>query len=143
MEPVTASDESAHGPARLADGLASRLVGELLRRGDPGYDDSRLVWNGTIDRSAVIARCAEVEDVITCVQFAAEQDLLVAVRGDVRMGAEVVGGGGDGWLDHLILRGRDAEPERVDAAGLFVMIGPGRTPPGCRRRSRATRAAIS
>jgi thioredoxin reductase (NADPH) len=59
---------------------------------------------------------------------------------DVRMGAEVVGGGGDGWLDHLILRSRDAEPERVEAAGLFVMVGArphtGWLPPEIARDSR-------
>ena len=43
---------------------------------------------------------------------------------EVRLGTEIVGGGGDGWLEHLVLRdcagGRD---ETVEANGLFVMIG--------------------
>ena len=43
---------------------------------------------------------------------------------EVRTGTEVVDGGGDGWLDHLVLHHRgSAELERVDAYGLFLMIG--------------------
>jgi hypothetical protein len=39
----------------------TRLRGALLRPGDPGYDDARMVWNGMIDRRpALIARCAGV-----------------------------------------------------------------------------------
>ncbi|HEV2491372.1 MAG TPA: FAD-binding oxidoreductase [Candidatus Acidoferrales bacterium] len=58
------------------------LRGELLRPGDPGYDQARKVWNGMIDkRPAMIVRCAGVADVIECVRFARTHDLVVAVRG--------------------------------------------------------------
>ncbi len=56
--------------------------GELIRPDDPDYDDARAVWNGMIDkRPGVIARCAGTADVISAVNFARENDLLVAVRG--------------------------------------------------------------
>ncbi|HEU4945079.1 MAG TPA: FAD-dependent oxidoreductase [Solirubrobacterales bacterium] len=45
---------------------------------------------------------------------------------DVRLGTEVVGGsgGGDGWLERLILRsGADGATETVAADGLFLLIG--------------------
>jgi thioredoxin reductase (NADPH) len=42
---------------------------------------------------------------------------------DVRLGTEVVGGGGDGWLDRLVLRTPGGEEETVPAQGLFLMIG--------------------
>jgi thioredoxin reductase (NADPH) len=43
---------------------------------------------------------------------------------DVRLGTEVVGGDGDGWLRQLTLRsGPDGEEETIDSAGLFLMIG--------------------
>ena len=43
---------------------------------------------------------------------------------DVRLGAEVVGGGGQGRLERLTLRDRESgETETVDAAALFVLIG--------------------
>jgi thioredoxin reductase (NADPH) len=43
---------------------------------------------------------------------------------DVRLGTEVIGGGGDGWLRRLTLRDvSSGEEETVPAAGLFLMIG--------------------
>jgi thioredoxin reductase (NADPH) len=43
---------------------------------------------------------------------------------EVRTGTEVVDGGGDGWLDHLVLRNRaSGDEETVDAYALFLMIG--------------------
>jgi thioredoxin reductase (NADPH) len=43
---------------------------------------------------------------------------------EVRTGTEVVDGGGDGWLDHLVLRDRaDGGLETVGAYALFLMIG--------------------
>jgi thioredoxin reductase (NADPH) len=42
----------------------------------------------------------------------------------VRLRTEIVGGGGDGWLEHLVLRDRaEGSEETVDAGGLFLMIG--------------------
>jgi thioredoxin reductase (NADPH) len=42
----------------------------------------------------------------------------------VRLQTEIVGGGGDGWLEHLVLRDRaKGSEETVDADGLFLMIG--------------------
>jgi thioredoxin reductase (NADPH) len=43
---------------------------------------------------------------------------------DVRLATAVIGGGGEGWLDHLVLRDvAGGDPETVPAAGLFLMIG--------------------
>ncbi|MCF6508728.1 pyridine nucleotide-disulfide oxidoreductase [Blastococcus sp. MG754426] len=43
---------------------------------------------------------------------------------EVRTGTEVVDGGGEGWLDHLVLRDRaTGAEEKVDAYALFLMIG--------------------
>ena len=43
---------------------------------------------------------------------------------DVRLGTEVVGGGGDGWLTHLVLRERASGAEETVAAdGLYPSIG--------------------
>jgi thioredoxin reductase (NADPH) len=43
----------------------------------------------------------------------------------VRLGTEIIGGGGgDGWLGHLVLRDRGTgREETVDAGGLFIMVG--------------------
>jgi FAD/FMN-containing dehydrogenase len=62
--------------------LRTRFSGELIRPGDAVYDEARKIWNGMIDRyPALIARCGSVADVQAAVNFAREQDLLVAVRG--------------------------------------------------------------
>jgi thioredoxin reductase (NADPH) len=43
---------------------------------------------------------------------------------EIRLGTEVVGGGGDGWLTHLVLRDRaSGTEERVIADGLYLSIG--------------------
>jgi FAD/FMN-containing dehydrogenase len=56
--------------------------GDLLRDGDSGYDESRTVFNASIDRRpALIARCTGVADVIAAIGFAREQGLAVSVRG--------------------------------------------------------------
>ena len=58
------------------------LRGQSFGPGDPGYDAARTIPNAMIDRRpAIIARCAGAADVIACVQFAREHDLLVSVRG--------------------------------------------------------------
>ena len=62
--------------------LRAKLRGELITPGDAAYDDARKVYNGMIDkRPALIARCADVADVIAGVNFAREKKLLLAVRG--------------------------------------------------------------
>jgi FAD/FMN-containing dehydrogenase len=64
------------------DKLRASLHGQLIQPGDAGYDDARKVWNGMIDRHpALIVRCADGADVISAVNFARTENLLVAVRG--------------------------------------------------------------
>lgn len=71
-------------PSKSADSedLRAHFLGELIRPGDPTYDDSRRIWNGWIDRRpGLIARCRGAADVIAVVRFGREHDALVAVRG--------------------------------------------------------------
>src|SRR5919205_1924553 len=91
--------------------FAASLRGGLLRPGDAGYDDGRLLWNGMIDkRPALIARCSGAADVIAAVNFAREHDLLLAVRGG---GHGVAGRAAcdDGlMLDLSLMRGVRVDP---------------------------------
>jgi FAD/FMN-containing dehydrogenase len=56
--------------------------GELIRPEDPGYDEARSLFNGSVDkRPALIARCTGPDDVRAALAHARENDLVVAVRG--------------------------------------------------------------
>ena len=62
--------------------LGNKLRGSLIQAEDENYNEARQIWNGMFDkRPAVIARCADVTDVMDAVRFARERHLLVAVRG--------------------------------------------------------------
>ncbi len=62
--------------------LKEALRGRLIQPGDADYDEARKVYNGMIHRKPrLIARCADVADVILSVNFARENDLLVSIRG--------------------------------------------------------------
>ncbi len=69
-------------PQPALEKFKAYLRGTSLCPGEPGYDAARTIHNASIDhRPAIIARCAGVADVITCVRFAREHELLVSVRG--------------------------------------------------------------
>ncbi len=58
------------------------LRGPVLTEADAGYDETRQIWNGMFDkRPGVIARCLSAADVIAAVNYARDNNLLVAVRG--------------------------------------------------------------
>ena len=62
--------------------LASVMNGRVLQPGSQAYDEARAVWNGMIDRKpAIIAQVADVQDVVSVVNFAREHDVLLSVRG--------------------------------------------------------------
>ncbi len=63
-------------------GFRAQLRGRLVGPNDQDYDTIRQVYNGMIDkRPALIARCVDVADVITAVNFGRDNGLNVAVRG--------------------------------------------------------------
>src|SRR5262245_43683785 len=60
----------------------SNFRGELLGPEDAGYDAARSIYNGMIDRHpAIVARCADADDVAVAIALAREFDLPLAVRG--------------------------------------------------------------
>ncbi|KAB1188014.1 MULTISPECIES: FAD-binding oxidoreductase [Haloferax] len=62
--------------------IHAAFTGTLVQPEDPGFDDARAIWNGMVDKyPLLIARCADVDDVVTAVNFARENDLPVAIRG--------------------------------------------------------------
>jgi hypothetical protein len=62
--------------------------GELYAPGDEGYDEARKIYNAMIDkRPGLIARCANVADVISAVNLARDHGWTLAVRGGGHNGA--------------------------------------------------------
>jgi FAD/FMN-containing dehydrogenase len=117
--------------------LAAAFRGELLGPSDDGYDSTRRVWNGMIDRRpALIARCTGVADVVSVVNFARTSELLVAVRG----GGHSVAGNGvcdDGvMIDLSPMKGARVDPSARTARAQPGVTGASST---ARRTSSASR----
>jgi FAD/FMN-containing dehydrogenase len=69
-------------PESAIQNFRASLRGQSFCPGEQGYDTTRTVPNAMIDRRpAIIARCAGAADVLACVRFAREHDVLVSVRG--------------------------------------------------------------
>jgi len=95
------------------ESLKRRLRGQVLIPGDIGYEESRTVWNGIIDRRPTfIVRCLGTADVIACMQFVREHKLLICIKGG---GHNIAGlGTADGalMLDMSLMRGIMVDPVR-------------------------------
>src|SRR6266536_3458819 len=78
------------------EALRAALRGPVIAPGDAEYDHARMVWNGMIyRRPALIARVAGAADVVTCVNFARDHDVVLAFRGGAHnvLGNAVCDGG--------------------------------------------------
>lgn len=105
------------------DGLQANLRGRLIKRGDPDYDETRKVYNAMIDKKPrLLARCADVADVIVCVNFARENNVLLAIRS----GGHNAGGLGIAD-DALVIDLAPIKYTRVDPQARTVTVGGGCT----------------
>jgi FAD/FMN-containing dehydrogenase len=94
-------------------GLKMRLRGPVSVSGDAGYEESRTLWNAMIDRKpAAVVRCLGVADVIACVQFAREHDLLLCTKGGGHNIAGLATADGALMLDMSLMRGVWVDPAR-------------------------------
>jgi len=99
----------------------TRLRGQLITPSDANYDEARKVYNAMIDRRpGLIARCADVADVQTAVNFAREQKLLLSIRGG---GHNAVGLGV--CDDGLVIDLSTMRYVRVDPKKKTVLVGGG------------------
>jgi FAD/FMN-containing dehydrogenase len=109
----------------VVERFGSGLQGELLRSDDADYEEARQLWNGVIDRRpALVARCAAVEDVVGAVNFARENNLLLAVRGGGHNVAGTASAEGGLVLDLSAMKDIEVDQERRTVrAGAGVTIG--------------------
>ena len=99
------------------------LRGDLIQRSDERYEEARKLYNGMIDkRPRLIARCVDVADVITAVNFGRDLDLLIAIRGGGHNGP-----GFGSCDDGLVIDLSMMKSVRVDPATRSVRVDPGCT----------------
>jgi FAD/FMN-containing dehydrogenase len=105
-------------------GFPDSFRGEIVRPGDPNYEEHRKIWNGSIDRRpAVIARSTGVADVIDAIRTGRESGLEIAIRGGGHSfpGHSVCDGGL--VIDLGLMKGVRVDPEartaRVQAGALW------------------------
>lgn len=102
-------------PDALID-LASRFGGQVMTPGEPGYDESRTLWNHMIDRHpAVITLPAGVSDVLQSITFAREHGLEISVKGGGHNVAGYATTDGGLMIDLENLRMVRVEPQRRTA----------------------------
>lgn len=118
---MSASGEELILPKSVVKDFQKSLNGTLLLPGFEGYDATRAVWNGMIDkRPGLIARCMGASDVMKAVDFARDNNLLVAVRcgGHSISGKSVCEGG-------LMIDLQPMRWARADPASKTAVLGGG------------------
>ena len=108
----------------VLDSLKMRLKGPLLLPDAAGYEESRSLWNAMIDRRpAAVVRCLGTKDVIECVRFAREHNLLLSIKGGGHNIAGLAVADGALMLDLSLMRGvwvdRDKRMARAQAGCLL------------------------
>src|SRR5260370_5095536 len=109
--------------AMATETFIGNMRGPVIGRTDADYDAVRSLYNGMIDKKLVmIARCSDVADVVTAVNFARESDVRVAIRGGGHNGPGL-GRVDDGlMIDMSMMKG-----VRVNPTACTVRVGPGCT----------------
>ena len=107
----------------LVSQLTAKLRGRTIGPSDKDYDEARKVYNAMIDKKpCLIAKCVDVADVIACVNFARDNNVLVSIRG----GGHNAGGLGIAD-DALVIDLSPIKYTRVDPTAGTVTVGGGCT----------------
>ena len=91
--------------------LSVAFQGEVVRPGDPGYDDARTIWNAMIDkRPAILFRVKNTQDVVRAINYAREHRLALSVKGGGHniAGSAIVNGGA--VIDLSLMRSVQVDP---------------------------------
>jgi FAD binding domain-containing protein/berberine-like enzyme len=96
---------------QIGSTLKQRLRGQVIRQSDGDYEEVRKLYNGMIDkRPRLIARCADVADVIAAVNFGREEGLLIAIRGGGHNGPGLGSCDGGLMIDLSMQKGVRVDP---------------------------------
>lgn len=98
--------------------------GMVLLREDEGYNPAREIWNGIFDKKpAIIARCIGASDVINAVNFARNNNLLVAIKGGGHNSAGTGSCDGGLMIDLSLMRqvtvNRQNKTAQIEGGGLL------------------------
>ena len=86
--------------------LQKKVRGLLFMPGSDEFEASRALWNACIDNTpAFVVRCTGTADVIACVNFAREHELLLSIKGGGHNIAGLACANGAMMLDMSFMRG--------------------------------------
>lgn len=100
--------------------LGDAVGGNVLLANDPGYESARKIWNGMHDKHpALIVQAAGTDDVVKAVEFARDNNLLLAIKGGGHSwpGKSAVEGGMMIDLSQMTAVDVDREARRARAGG--------------------------
>ena len=115
---MSSQPESVQTPigAEALANLTLAIRGEIISPEDAGYQQSRSIWNGMIDRRpALIVRALGVSDVVACVRFARENGLPISIKGGGHNIAGLAVADGAVMLDMSLMRGVWVDPQASTA----------------------------
>lgn len=114
---------NSNGMKSALEHFEKQLEGELIRIGDDGYDDSRMLWNGLFNPQPVaIARCLSSGDVIRTVNFVRNNHVPFSIKsgGHDYAGHSVIDGG-------LVMDLSSMNAIDINIVGQTAVAGPGNT----------------
>lgn len=98
------------------DTFRNQLRGDLLQADHDDYEEVRQLYNAMIEkRPALIARCVDAADVMAAVDFARNNDVLVAIRGGGHNGPGLGSCNGGLMIDLSQMDGVRVDPNRRTA----------------------------
>ena len=96
--------------------LKSTINGSLILPGDADYDETRKIWNGMFDkRPGVIVRCKNASDVAGSVNFARDNDLLIAIKGGGHNSAGTASCEDGMMIDLSLMQNVEVDPQKLTA----------------------------
>jgi hypothetical protein len=125
LSAIRITGETIKFDEKIIKELKERLGEKLILPWDESYDETRKLWNAMIDKKpALIVQCKGVADVVDSVNFARENNLLVAVRGGGHNVAGSASCDGGLMIDLSLMKGIWVDPkERTVRAQAGVTLG--------------------